>query len=87
MNNSSFWTSSHIRRAVASKIHCLPNKAPAPRGASVFKTLAQHGKTQPHVTISRSDMREGLRCMGKCTGDMGLVASLGTRVCCRHIHN
>ena len=46
--------------AVACMVHCPPNQASANRGVSALKTLAQHGKTPTHVTISRSDMREGL---------------------------
>ena len=74
MNNSSLWTSSHMGRVVACKVHCPPDQASAHRGVSALKTPAQHGKTPTHFTISRSDMREGLRCMGKCTGDSGSTA-------------
>ena len=61
MNNSSLWTSSHMERVVACMVHYPPNQASTHRGASALKTPAQHGKTPTHVTISRSDMREGLR--------------------------
>ena len=87
MNNSSLGSSSHMECAVACMVHCPPNQASAHRGVSALKTPAQHGKTPTHVTISRSDMREGLRSMGKCTGDRGSIAPLATRVCFRHIHN
>ena len=87
MNNSSLGSSSHMECAVACMVHCPPNQASANRGVSALETLAQHGKTPTHVTISRSDMREGLRFLGKCTGDSGSIASLETRLCCRQIHN
>ena len=87
MNNSSLGTSSHMEYAVAGMVHCPPNQASANRGVSALKTLAQHGKTPTHVTISRSDMREGLRFLGKCTGDSGSIASLEIRLRSRHIHN
>ena len=61
MNNSSLGSSSHMECAVACMVHCPPNQASANRGVSALKILAQHGKTPTHVTISRSDMREGLR--------------------------
>ena len=80
MNNSSLGTSSHMECAVPCMVHCPPNQTSANRGVSALKTLAQHGKTPTHVTISRSDMREGLRFLGKCTGDSGSIASLETRL-------
>ena len=54
-------------------------QAPAPRGVSVLTTPAQHGttpaqhRTTPaHFTISRSEMKERLRYMGKCMGGIGV---------------
>ena len=56
-----------------------PDQAPAPRGVSVLTTPAQHGttpaqhRTTPaHFTISRSEMKERLRYMGKCMGGIGV---------------
>ena len=73
MNNSSLWTSSHIERAVACMVHCPPNQASAHRGVSALKTPAQHGKIPTHVTILRSDMREGLRFWESIAVIVGLL--------------